>query len=310
MSIGHTARDRRSVGGPAAGPLLPAVDLKRDSRTMGILDDRVMLVTGAGSGIGRAYAARFAREGAQVAVVDRDAERAALVAKEIAEVAPGRVLAVAADVTSADDNRRAVAETVAAFGRLDVFVGNAGVFDGFLPLSALDVDTIDVLFDRVFAVNVKGYVLGAKAAIPELVRSGGNMVFTASTAGFWANQGGFVYTMAKHAVVGLIRELAYELAPKVRVNGVAPGGTFTDLRNAVPLGLDYGDDRSLFDAPSLDDFIKKSTPLRRVNSPDNHAAVAAFLASADAEGLTGVIIHSDGGYGVRGAASAAGGDDL
>ncbi len=277
---------------------------------MEMFNDQVVLVTGAGSGIGHAYAARFAREGAQVAVVDRDAERAELVAKEIEASSPGRALAVVADVTSAEDNQRAVAETVAAFGHLDVFVGNAGVFDGFLPLAALDIDAVDALFDKVFAVNVKGYVLGAKAAIPELVRSGGNMVFTASTAGFWANQAGFVYTMAKHAVVGLIRELAYELAPKVRVNGVAPGGTFTDLRNAMPLGLDYGDDRSLFDAPSLDEFIINSTPLRRVNSPENHAAVAAFLASADAEGLTGVIINSDGGYGVRGAASAAGGEAL
>lgn len=275
---------------------------------MGMLDGRVVLVTGAGSGIGQAYAVRFAREGAKVAIVDRDADRAAMVAKEIEGQAPGHAIAVAADVTSAEDNQRAVAETIAAFDCLDVFVGNAGVFDGFLPLSALEDSAIDALFERIFAVNVKGYVLGAKAAIPELTRSGGNMIFTASTAGFFANQGGFVYTLAKHAVVGLIKELAYELSPKVRVNGVAPGGTFTDLRNAVPLGLGYGDDRSLFDQPSLDEFIIQSTPLRRVNTSENHAAAAAFLASDDAEGLTGVIINSDGGYGVRGATSAAGAD--
>lgn len=277
---------------------------------MGVLDGRVVLVTGAGSGIGQAYAARFAREGAQVAVADRDAERAGAVAKQIEAGSSGGALAVTADVTSAEENQRAVSETVAAFGHLDVFVGNAGVFDGFLPLPAMDTDAVEALFDRVFAVNVKGYVLGAKAAMPELLRSGGNMVFTASTAGFWANQGGLMYTMAKHAVVGLIRELAYELAPKIRVNGVAPGGTFTDLRNALPLGQEYGDDRSLFDMPGLDEFIKQSTPLRRLNTSDNHAAAATFLASPAAQGLTGVIINSDGGYGVRGAASAAGGDQL
>lgn len=277
---------------------------------MGMLTDKVVLITGAGAGIGRAYAEYFANEGAAVAVADADAGRAEEVAKAL-EVSTSRPsLAISADVTDASANERSVAQTVEAFGRLDVFVGNAGVFDGFLPLPAMDTATVESLFQRVFAVNVKGYLLGAKAALPELLLSGGNMVFTASTAGFWSNQGGIVYTMAKHAVVGMIRELAFELAPKVRVNGVAPGGTFTDLRNAIPLQQEYGDDRSLFDTPGLDDFIKQSTPLRRVNSPADHAAVAAFLASDKAAGLTGVIVNSDGGYGVRGATAAAGGEEL
>jgi NAD(P)-dependent dehydrogenase (short-subunit alcohol dehydrogenase family) len=275
---------------------------------MGRLDGKVALITGAGSGIGKAMAEKFVQEGAKVVVADINGEKAEAVARALAPHA----VALQVDVSKLEDNKRAVAKAVEAFGKLDVFVGNAGVFDGFLSLPQIAEDKLEALFDRLFAINVKGYLFGAKAALPELLKTQGNMIFTASTAGFYTNQGGIVYTMSKHAVVGLIRELAYELAPKVRVNGVAPGGTFTDLRNAVALGQEFGDPdkHSLFDMPGLDEFIKQSTPLRRVNSPEDHAAVAAFLASEEARGLTGVIVHSDGGYGIRGATTAAGGDNL
>jgi NAD(P)-dependent dehydrogenase (short-subunit alcohol dehydrogenase family) len=273
----------------------------------GRLEGSVALVTGAGAGIGKAYCERFVAEGARIVAADIDGDRAEAVAGELGDAA----VAIQADVTQAGDNQRAVAEAVERFGKLDTLVGNAGVFDGFLPLAAFeDAATLEKLFDRLFAVNVKGYLLGAQAAMPELLKSGGSMVFTASTAGFHPNQGGVVYTVSKHAVVGLVRELAFELAPKVRVNAVAPGGTFTDLRNAIPLGQEYGDDRSLFDTPGLDEFITGSTPLRRVNSPEDHAGLAVFLASPEAQGVTGLILNSDGGYGIRGAGSAAGGDEL
>lgn len=275
----------------------------------GRLDGKVAIVTGAGSGIGKAIAERFHREGAAVVVVDLKADRAEAVASELGD----RAVPIAADVTRPEDNQRAVSTAIQRFGKLDIFMGNAGVFDGFLSLPQYQrPDQLLEMFDRLFAVNVKGYLLGAYAAVPELLKTRGTLLFTASTAGFYTNQGGIIYTMSKHAVVGLIRELAYELAPKIRVNGIAPGGTFTDLRNAIPLGAEFGDPdkRSLFDMPGLDQFIIQSTPLRRVNSPEDHAAVAAFLASDDAAGLTGVIVHCDGGYGIRGAASAAGGDNL
>jgi len=275
----------------------------------GRLAGKVALVTGAGAGIGKAIAERFHQEGAAVVIADLKPERAEAVAAQLGD----RAVPLAIDVTRAEDNQRAVATAVERFGRLDIFMGNAGVFDGFLSLPQYQSPAqLEEMFERVFAVNVKGYLLGAYAALPELLKTQGTMIFTASTAGFYTNQGGIVYTMSKHAVVGLVRELAYELAPKIRVNAIAPGGTFTDLRNAIPLGTEYGDPdkRSLFDMPGLDQFIIQSTPLRRVNRPEDHAAVAAFLASDDAAGLTGVIVHCDGGYGIRGAASAAGGDNL
>ncbi|GBD18793.1 Cis-toluene dihydrodiol dehydrogenase [bacterium HR27] len=275
----------------------------------GRLEGKVAVVTGAGSGIGKAITERFVREGARVVACDLHGERVEALARELGNA----VVPVQADVTSFEANQRAVATAVERFGRLDVFFGNAGVFDGFLALYQYQsADLLSQMFDRVFNVNVKAYLLGAYAAYPELLKTRGTLLYTASTAGFYTNQGGIIYTATKHAVVGLIRELAYEFAPKIRVNGIAPGGTFTDLRNALAIGAEFGDPdkRSLFDMPGLDDFIKQSTPLRRVNSSEDHAAVAAFLASDDAAGLTGVIIHCDGGYGIRGAVAAAGGDNL
>jgi len=245
----------------------------------------------------------------RVVIGDLNREKAEAVATQIGSAAR----AVQLDVTSPEDNHRAVATAVQTFGKLDIFVGNAGVFDGFLSLPQYGSDAQLVeMFNRLFAVNVLGYLLGARAALPELLKTNGTIVFTASTAGFYSNQGGIVYTASKHAVVGIVRELAFELAPRIRVNAIAPGGTFTDLRNAIPIGAEYGDPdkRSLFDMPGLDEFIKSSTPLRRVNSPEDHAAAALFLASDDAKGITGVVLHSDGGYGIRGATTAAGGENL
>ncbi len=142
------------------------------------------------------------------------------------------VIGIAGDVSTLDDNRRAVAETVRAFGqKLDVFVGNAGIFDVYASFADLSDDKLSQAYDELFGVNVKGCIFGARAALrPELRKTNGSMVFTASVAGLTSGGGGVLYTASKHAVVGLVRELAVELAPDIRVNGVAPGGTMTDLR--------------------------------------------------------------------------------
>ena len=201
---------------------------------MGWLDEHVALVTGGGSGIGRAIVKRFIEEGARVGVLDRVAERATQLRTDFGDA----VVAVTGDVTRSEDNARAVAETVKAFGRLDVFVGNAGVFDNFMPFADFPEERLSQAFDEMFAINVKGYLLGAKAALPELSKTEGAIIFTASVAGFNSGGGGAIYTASKHAVVGLIRQLAVELGPRVRVNGVAPGGTITDLRGLAVLGQD------------------------------------------------------------------------
>src|ERR1044071_2612283 len=199
---------------------------------MGWLDGQVALVTGGGSGIGRAVVARFIEEGARVGVMERVAARAAGLRDEFGD----KVLGIAGDVAQLADNRRAVAETARAFGRLDVFVGNAGIFDVYAKLAELDDEKLARAYDELFGVNVKGCIFGAKAALPELGKTQGCMIFTASVAGQNSGGGGALYTASKHAVVGLIKQLAVEFGPAVRVNGVAPGGTMTDLRGLVTLG--------------------------------------------------------------------------
>jgi NAD(P)-dependent dehydrogenase (short-subunit alcohol dehydrogenase family) len=255
---------------------------------MGRLDGQVALVTGGGSGIGRAVVARFVEEGARIAVMERVATRADEVRAQFGEAALG----IAGDVTRLDDNRRAVAETLRAFGRLDAFIGNAGVFDVWTKLADFAEDRLGQAFDELFAVNVKGCLFGARAALPELRKAQGSMIFTASVAGLNSGGGGVIYTASKHAVVGLIRALAVELAPEIRVNGVAPGGTLTDLRGLQSLG---NDDRSQFTQPGVEERVRAGNPMQLALQPDDLAGAYAFLASRDARGITGTILTVDAG---------------
>ena len=179
-----------------------------------------------------------------------------------------------------------------AFGRLDVFVGNAGVFDVWTKLADFAEDRLGDSFDELFAVNVKGCLFGARAALPELRKAQGSMIFTASVAGLNSGGGGVIYTASKHAVVGLIRALAVELAPEIRVNGVAPGGTLTDLRGLQSLG---NDDRSQFTQPGVEERVRAGNPMQLALQPDDLAGAYAFLASRDARGITGTILTVDAG---------------
>ena len=270
---------------------------------MGWLDGKAALITGGASGLGRAIAERFIQEGARIAVLDRSAENCARLRTELG----GAVRIAQGDVTSIADNRRAVAECIGGFGRLDCFVGNAGIWDYSLPLAKLPEEKIGAAFDELFGVNVKGYLLGAKAALPELLKTGGNMIFTVSNAGFYVAGGGPLYTASKHAVVGLIRQLAFELAPKIRVNGVAPGAIPLDIRGPRSLGMEG---RSISSIP-LKDFVEKFIPLAKLPQPRDYTAHYVLLASNEqSPTATGSIINCDGGMGVRGFPRPAGGYDL
>jgi 2,3-dihydroxy-2,3-dihydrophenylpropionate dehydrogenase len=266
-----------------------------DGKSMaGWLDGKVAIVTGGASGIGRAVVERFIQEGAKVCIYDLDAEKLEQLSRSLPREA---TVTVQGDVTRLEDNRRGVEAAVAAFGKLDVFVGNAGVFDGSVPLDKLPDEEIGQAFDEIFHVNVKGYLLGAKAALPELLKTSGNIIFTVSSAAFYPNGGGPIYTASKHAVVGLIQELAYELAPRVRVNGVAPGGTVTNLRVAASL-------RSLapppLEAQAREARSRSRNPLRLAMHAEDHVGAYTLLASDQSRAMTGEILHSDGGLGARG----------
>ncbi len=260
---------------------------------MGWLDDSVTLVTGAGSGLGRAIVERFLDEGARVGVLEINEDKAAALRTEFGDA----VTVTVGDATKFADNERAVADVITAFGRLDTFVGNAGLWDFSTSLEDLPADAIDGAFDEIFHLNVKGYLLGAKAAIPALRESNGSMIFSISNAGFWPGGGGPLYVASKHAVMGIVKQLAYELAPDIRVNGVAPGGMPTDLRGPRSLGLA---DKSWGSMP-VDRIMQKSSPLRRAIAPADYTGHYVLLASRENSlTVTGSVHNCDGGMGVRG----------
>ena len=271
---------------------------------MGWLDNSVALITGGGSGLGRALVERFIKEGARVGVLESNAGRA----EELAAALGSHVTVTVGDVTRYADNVKAVERTVATFGKLDTFIANAGIFDFFQPLAQYEGEQLAAAFDELLAVNVKGGLLGARAAMPELVRSGGSIIFTLSNAGFYPGGGGPVYTASKHALVGVVRQLAHELAPKVRVNGVAPGGMKTGLSGLNATG---SAGQTLGQIETLDDMIIGITPLRIAPKPEQYCAPYVLLASKEnSSPTTGTIINTDGGLGVRGIVNVNGGENL
>jgi 2,3-dihydroxy-2,3-dihydrophenylpropionate dehydrogenase len=274
----------------------------------GWLEGDVALITGGGSGIGRAVAERFVLEGANVVIVGHDADQLEATVAQQAE--PERWLAVQADVRDTDALHRAVEVTIDRFGKLDSVVPNAGVWDFHRSLTRLSGHELGAAFDELFAINVRGYLLTVEAAWRELVRTGGSVVMTLSNAAFYVNGGGAIYTAAKHACLGLVRELAYELAPTVRVNAVAPGGMNTDLRGPSAIGLGEWSIGTSFARRDPGDGMP--IPLHHSSTaPSAFAAPYVLLASKAQSGtITGEVISADGGIGVRGFGSPAGGDHL
>jgi NAD(P)-dependent dehydrogenase (short-subunit alcohol dehydrogenase family) len=259
---------------------------------MGWLDGKRALVIGAGSGIGRAVVTAFACEGARVGALELDHAKCERLAAEM----PGCVVS-RGDATALADTRAAVRAVTEAFGGLDVLVNCVGIFDFYRGLADISDDQLDAAFDEIFAVNVKSQLVGVRAALPELRRAGGSVVLTVSTSGFYPGRGGVLYVASKFAVRGCVIALAHELAPEVRVNGVAPGGTLgTELTGPVSLGLA---DRVLGATAGREEDLRRRTPLHVALSGEDHAGSYIFLASDRARGITGTVVHPDGGIGIR-----------
>ncbi|MFF4794985.1 SDR family oxidoreductase [Streptomyces sp. NPDC001276] len=250
---------------------------------------RGVLVTGGCSGIGRAVVEAHCAAGDQVVVLDRDSPMSAL--------PPGAEL-VLGDVTSAGDNAAAVRALLATAGRIDHFVGNAGIHDGGFSLADTPPQDLGRIMRRVLDVDVVGYALGARACLDQLMETGGCMTFTLSDASFMVagNGAGLAYATAKHAALGLVRHLAAELAPRVRVNAVAPGGVLTALRASTA----DGSEQALFNHPdALLTAVRDLNPLRIVLSAEQLAPLYLFLASPEAAGMTGEVLRPDGGLSLR-----------
>ena len=244
--------------------------------------NKVAIVTGASSGIGRAAARALGAEGARVTVAARRADRLAAVAGEI-EAAGGTALPLAGDVTDPDFRARLVGETVARFGGLDHLVNSAGV----IAFGTIE-DTSLEAWRRMFALNVEAVFDLLRLAVPHLLERKGSVVHVSSVNGIRSFPGVLAYNSSKSALDQLTRCAALELAAKgVRINSVNPGVTRTELHTAGGL-----------DAERYAAFVERSKtthPIGRIGTPEEVAGIALFLLSEDAGFLTGVTIPVDGG---------------
>ena len=241
---------------------------------------RGILVTGAGSGIGRAAAQLFADEGGRVVVVDQDENEAQATVTSIRQ-AGGEALAIGADVSREADCRGMVERALAAYGRLHVAFNNAGIgASGFAV-----ADEEEVTWSRLIDVSLKGIFLGMKYEIPAMVGAGGGaIVNTASVAGLVGERGIGAYSASKHGVVGLTRTAALDyIGQGVRINAVCPGATRTRIL------------ASWFQDPKVESFILSRHPIGRIAEPEEIARAVLFLASDDASFIVGQALAVDGG---------------
>ena len=251
------------------------------------LKDKVALVTGAGSGIGRAVALRFASEGASVAASDISLANAHETAR-MAEETGGRILALTGDVSVGKDAEAMVKATVRELGRLDILVNSAGISArNALPEGA----SPEAVWDRVIEVNLKGTYIVSWYAVPEMETvGGGSIINLASTMGLVGYPAGFgggfnPYPPSKGGVVQFTRTLAIDSASKnIRVNCLCPGFVATNFT------------RSLTEDPEMNAFLEDLHPMGRLGRPEEIANVALYLASDDASYVTGVALTVDGGY--------------
>jgi 3-oxoacyl-[acyl-carrier protein] reductase len=246
------------------------------------LDGRIAIITGAGSGMGRAMAQEFHTNGATVVAVDVRTDPVQETVKMLDE---SRSVGQTADVSNKADVERVVAETIERFGRVDILCNNAGVLDDYAPAH----ETSDELWNRVLGVNLTGPFLFSRAVLtPMLAQKKGVIINTASISAFVAGGGGAAYTASKHAVLGLTKQLAFDYGKHgIRTNAICPGATRTGMTGHLltPEGRN----------PHVDAAVA-GTPAGRWGEPEEIAHMALFLASDDADFIHGAAFAVDGGW--------------
>lgn len=251
---------------------------------MAKLENKIAVVTGAASGMGKAIAKLYAQEGAKVVVADYNFEGAEAVVKEITE-ANGQAIPMSVNVADGNAVNKMIEDTVSEYGGLDILVNNAGVMDNFEPVGEIK----DEDWDRIFDINTKGVMRAMRKAVNYWMDNdkAGVIVNTISTGGISGAHAGATYGASKHAVVGLTKNTAYMYAKKnIRVNGIAPGAVATNISSGITNPSKLGTER----LQGVQGIIPK------VGQPEEVAEAALFLASEDSSFINGVVLPVDGGW--------------
>ena len=242
------------------------------------LDGKVAIVTGSTSGMGRATAVLYAREGAKVVVTGRNEERAKAVVDQIKSEG-NEATYVIVDTSKVEDAKILVDKTIEAYGTIDILFNNAGT----LSLSSLKNVTLEE-WNQVMNVNVTSSLYLTQLVAPIMKEKGkGVIINTSSVAGFGAHHGFAAYVTSKHAMNGLTKSMAWELGPEIRVNAIAPGAIHTAMVDSIG-------------GPAVLQGMIDGCPMKRVGQPEDIANVALFLATDDSSFIDGQIIKVDGGF--------------
>jgi len=247
------------------------------------LQGKVAVVTGAGSGMGKAVSIVYAKEGAKVVVADIDLDTANATAAEIAANG-GVAMAMAANVVKEEDVQNMIDTAVKTYGTVDILVNNAGIMDNFAPAA----EVTDALWEKVFAINTTGVMRGIRKVLPIFLAKGsGIIVNIASLGGLYGSRAGVAYTASKHAVIGLTKNVGFQYAKSgIRCNAIAPGAVQTNIGSTIVAPDRFGMERSMAGI--------NLNP--RTGGAEEIANIALFLASDESSFVNGAVITADAGW--------------